>query len=1218
MMQNQPAIAGHSQIAVGSYRSRPTIAFLAAVLGPDLYLQKWQIWSGIERVCREQGVNLLYVAGGSARQSPESLLYDLISAHNVDGIISWTGTVFPNTGQEQAVAFLKQYAPLPVVNVGWFLPGIPSVIFDQAKGVEDLLVHLIEVHHKSRIAYLLSSTNNATRASSYNGYEDTMRRYGIFQPELVFDQTVVLPGGEFQPASLEKLLDCQAAVCSVDTDAINLLRILEQHNIHVPDDIAVTGIHGSQEARVAVPPLTTARIPFFKGGKRAAELLLQRMNGQVIAEYSTMPLELIIRESCGCTDRQVAFMPAPYSGREKQTFLQAAAAERERILAHLENLFRFTEDLGQDWAARLFDAFVLNLSPGGGIRIPGQSSFPQAFTSELGKILRSTQGTGMDLYSWQNVISVLRKSFSPIIDPQQRDFAEDLWQQAAILVGQVSARNEARRFLSLAEQSRILSEIETSFHLAQDVGMLGSILLTHLPSLGISDCYISLYEDPARPLEQSKLILAIGESGRIDLPAEGMRFPTGQLIPPGLDKQRSPTNRAVESLRYLDEHFGFVLFGSQPGRIFEMVMTYETLRRQISSAIKGIWLLQQIKESHQKAEEANHLKSQFLSMVSHELRTPLNLIVSLCEMAGWKQTLAGASMNLPAAQEIDNTLSQIHASAQHLDWLIRDVLDLASSQVGQLQLTCDAIDLREVLRSTGVMGEKLAEHKRLEWITRIPETMPLVLADGARIRQVILNLISNAVKFTAHGEVELGATYDSQEVMVYVRDTGIGVPLEEQSAIFDEFRQSERTSSRGYGGTGLGLAVTKKLVEMHGGRVNVRSPGSEDGGSTFYFTLPVYAEKEAPRATALERQGSNIILLCHKGENNYQLMKDLISQGFMLATWFFEDGDGWFDFIIEQQPLAVIVDCIPEKEEGWTVLKLLKEHPETMQIPVLFYALMQEQDLGVVLDMDLLNKPLQKNALLRIFQQYRLKESPAPSTRSILVADDDPGTLVLHAQVIADLLPGYEILQARDGHQALDLIQAHLPDLVLLDLMMPEMNGFAVLEAMQANSATSEIPVVVITGQTLTEWEMNQFSQRVNAILAKGMFTVAETREHIRAALGRNRRLGNEAQRLVRIAMAYIHTHYRETINRTDIARHLGIDEDYLTRCFKREVGLSPITYLNRYRIQQARLLLETGMYNILQVALEVGFTSQSYFTRMFQREVGIAPKAYMSGQREP
>jgi YesN/AraC family two-component response regulator len=211
---------------------------------------------------------------------------------------------------------------------------------------------------------------------------------------------------------------------------------------------------------------------------------------------------------------------------------------------------------------------------------------------------------------------------------------------------------------------------------------------------------------------------------------------------------------------------------------------------------------------------------------------------------------------------------------------------------------------------------------------------------------------------------------------------------------------------------------------------------------------------------------------------------------------------------------------------------------------------------------------------------------------------------------------GCQAITARNGREALEVIGHTRPDLILLDLMMPVMDGFAVIEALQAHETTRSIPVIVLTARLLSEADLERCNQGVSAILSKGVFSATETLGHIEAALTRQHTLGKATQQIVRQAMACIHTRYTEPLSREDIAGHVGISADYLTDCFRQELGITPMIYLRRYRIRQARELLETTDYSIMQIALDVGFSESAHFTRTFQREVGMTPRAYRMEKR--
>jgi DNA-binding response OmpR family regulator/nitrogen-specific signal transduction histidine kinase len=634
---------------------------------------------------------------------------------------------------------------------------------------------------------------------------------------------------------------------------------------------------------------------------------------------------------------------------------------------------------------------------------------------------------------------------------------------------------------------------------------------------------------------------------------------------------------------------------------------FQALRIQLSSALKGVRLRQNLQAALQQAEEANQLKSRFLSMVSHELRTPLNLIVGLSEMALRQQQRGGKA----STELLQKFLEQINVSGQHLDRLIRDVLDLTSSQVGQMNLICQPLDLLPVLRDAASMGSQLAEQKSLHFYVEIPPQLPQVWGDKTRLRQIVLNLLSNAVKFTAHGEIVLKAVSEKDQIVISVRDTGLGIAKADQNKIFGEFYQSDRTTLRGYEGIGLGLAITRRLVEMHGGSIWVTSSELEGGGSTFSFTLPVLRGDKNGETPQSKPRSSIVLILTQNPSSGKTLFQHLTNQGFIVEEVALGPTSDVTERLLSSPPGAVVLDLETGSEQGWEIMKVLKENPGTQDIPVLFYSLLADNDAGSVLEMEYLTKPIGTDQLIKALERHGLHATLEKGQHTLLIVDDEPGILELHARMIQSELPDCRILTARDGREGLATMRQYVPDLVLLDLMMPELDGFGVLKAMRDDQKLHNIPVIVLSGQVLTAREMGRLNRGVVAVLGKGLFSVQETLDRIESVLSRNKQLGSEVRRAVYQAMAYIHEHYKETLSRTNVATHLNLNAQYLSRIFKKEVSVGLMVYLNRYRIQQAKRLLDAGNMTITQVALEVGISSQSYFSRKFQQETGVSPTAY-------
>ncbi|RPI90404.1 MAG: helix-turn-helix domain-containing protein, partial [Chloroflexi bacterium] len=447
---------------------------------------------------------------------------------------------------------------------------------------------------------------------------------------------------------------------------------------------------------------------------------------------------------------------------------------------------------------------------------------------------------------------------------------------------------------------------------------------------------------------------------------------------------------------------------------------------------------------------------------------------------------------------------------------------------------------------------------------------------------------------------------------VAVSDTGLSVPLAEQAAIFDEFRQSDRTVARGYGGLGIGLAICRQIIELHGGKIGIHSSGEENSGSTFYFSLPaIPAATPAP----LAEPSQVVLILTEHVQRSFPLRQHLERQGFRAQVLGILQTPNWLEELLAIRPGALVLD-LPAARRGWEIIDILKKHPATQELPILFYSLLQEQDSGSMLMLDYLVKPLAADGLAQALQRYGVAPAADCEQRMVLVVDDDPEILALHARLVEEHLPECRVTCASNGREALEQMQTHPPALVLLDLMMPEMDGMAVLNAMQSDKRLQGIPVIVLTAQHLSSEEMTLLNQGVVAVLGKGLFTAAETLTHIEHALAYHKRLGSENQRLVRKVMAYLHENFAQPIIREQLASYAGVSERHLNRCFMQETGTTPLTYLNRYRIQEARKLLAEGQLSVIEVMGRVGFSESSYFTRIFRREVGVSPGAYKKGSR--
>lgn len=1164
------------------------------------------IWISIKEATQALGIRLVTFAGSELRY-PEPFyhhanqIYGLVNRQQLNGLIVWSSSLAGFIGPEGMKKFCQQFAPLPMVGIGLPLPGIPTVVVDSYHGMRAAMLHLAQVHGRRRIAFLRGP-------DPHRDVQERLRAYHDVATELRLDDdpNLISPPcdwfEEYAAPTMRVMLDERGVafdglIAINDELAYGAMVYLRERGIRVPEDVAIIGSDDSSFGRLCTPPLTTVPNHNRERGRQAVYMLLSQIEGADVPEVISLSTAVKVRQSCGCRDPYIiqanqspAALPKKASAREL----------RSHVITQLQQIP--IEKNIPGWQAKLLDAFTASLDQ--------QTEEP--FLAQLQKLLQPATTPISELREWHAVLSELRRWVVPLEqgNADRLEHAERILQQARVMLGEIIARAQGHQEWLRSRHLNHLLQLRQQTSAAETLDELMDILARELPRLGIATGCLACYLDSADPLAGARLVLAFNENGHLP-EVEGQVFPSMQLVPPAMLNLPPMFNLVVHPLNIGAEQLGFLIVEASSFN----ASGHPMLRDQISTALKNVLLIEQniqlyhqARRSQQEAEEANSLKSRFLSMVSHELLTPIVLLVGLSEMMLREET--GQRPPLPEAYRQD--LTRIHASAQQLGSLVRDVLDLARSQIGQLTLTQRPVHLAEVLKPVELVSEQLAHSKGLEWRTSLPNDLPQVMGDASRLQQVIFNLVNNAVKFTAQGSVTLRVKVGEGTVTVSVSDTGLSVLRAEQEAIFDEFRQSERTVARGYGGLGIGLAICRQIIELHNGRIGIDSSGEENSGSTFYFTLPTLPADIATQPVELSQV---VMVLTEQAQRSFPLRQYLERQGFQAQMLDIVQTPNWLEELLRVRPGALVLD-LPAARRGWEIIDILKKNPDTQDLPILFYSLLQDQDSGSMLALDYLAKPLAADGLAQALQRYGVAPTAECDERTVLIVDDDPEILAVHARLVEKRLPECRVQCASNGRDALEKMQAQPPSLVLLDLMMPEMDGMAVLHAMQSDKRLQGIPVIVLTAQRLSGEEMALMNQGVVAVLGKGLFTAAETLTHIERALARHKHLGSENQRLVRKAMAYLHENFAQSISREQLARYAGVSERHLNRCFLEETGTTPLTYLNRYRIQQAKQLLAEGQLSVTEVMGEVGFSESSYFTRLFRREVGVSPGAYKKGIR--
>jgi len=526
-----------------------------------------------------------------------------------------------------------------------------------------------------------------------------------------------------------------------------------------------------------------------------------------------------------------------------------------------------------------------------------------------------------------------------------------------------------------------------------------------------------------------------------------------------------------------------------PGRIpQEIYDLLETFASQSALALINAQLYRQLERQSAALEVASQHKSEFLASMSHELRTPLNAIIGFSEVL--LERMFG-ELN----ERQDDYLRDIWSSGKHLLELLNDILDLSKIEAGQMVLNRSEFVVRESLDYCLSMVRERALQQRILLSLDVDPEVGLLDADRLRFRQVVLNLLSNAVKFTSEGgRVDVRASVRGQDLVVLVADTGVGVPAEDRERIFDSFQQGTQPSAQ-VEGTGLGLTLSKRILELHGGRIWVESEAGK--GSTFGIALPAGSGKPAVKPAPQAGLDSGITLEPALGPSPTVVVVEDDRRSFDLLRVYLEaagarvvsarDGEEGLDTVRRLSPAGVVLDILLPGIDGWDVLAQLKADPGTAAIPVIVVSMLDERGRGFALGAaEYLVKPVGKEQLLAAL--YRAAAMPERK-HTVVAIDDDPLAIEL---VRASLEPeGWTVLGAATGQEGLALIRERKPSAVLLDLLMPGMDGFEVVEALRADPDTKSVPVVILTSKSMTQQDKERLRGRITYVARKTEFDLS-------------------------------------------------------------------------------------------------------------------------------
>jgi signal transduction histidine kinase/DNA-binding response OmpR family regulator len=493
------------------------------------------------------------------------------------------------------------------------------------------------------------------------------------------------------------------------------------------------------------------------------------------------------------------------------------------------------------------------------------------------------------------------------------------------------------------------------------------------------------------------------------------------------------------------------------------------------------------KAEKEAAEKANQVKSSFLANMSHELRTPLNAIIGYSEMLLEEAEDAGQTALVP-------DVHKILAAGKHLLDLINAVLDLSKIEAGKMELYLETFDVSALAGEVVSIIKPLLEKNGNSIRLTVDPAVQTMRSDQTKLRQSLFNLLSNASKFTTNGSVALDIGMLAEQRIVFaVSDTGVGMTPEQIERLFEPFTQGDASTSRKYGGTGLGLVISRRFARMLGGEITVESEAEK--GSTFTLTLPQTIELEnqtaesAPVGVAAGNAAGVVLVIDDEPAVHEILARTLLKYGFRTERAL--SGEEGLRLARKLRPQIITLDVMMPGMDGWSVLSALKADPDLRDIPVIMLTIVDNKNLGYSLGAaDYLTKPIDRERLASVLMRYR-----GGARNLALVVEDEPSSRDVLVRLLKN--DGWQVNEAGNGREALSEIARERPNVILLDLMMPEMDGFEFLAELNRHPEWKSVPVVVITARDLSGEDRKRLNGHVSRVLQKGLYSRDELIEHI-------------------------------------------------------------------------------------------------------------------------
>lgn len=946
----------------GERKKRLTVGFQVFFEG----FYEADLWRGVLDVLEENDCNYLLLSGSLPDNRKHftfqsALTGDLIQPGNLDALILSTSTLKIYLPDNRLQDLYRSFLPLPVISIGISLPGVPGILVDNRQGIQQAVNHLIKVHQCRNIAFIRGPHNNDEAEDRYSAYQDTLRENGLqFDPGLIGEGQFTKESGKKAMAELlnHKNTHFDSILAANDDMALGALEVLMEKGIKVPEEVKLIGFDNTDRARFAPIPITSVEQPVRDLGRKAAAMAIEGANGPELPASVLFPTKLVCRDSCGCISDSIQLIHSQWDeNKASNGSKDSHHALFPKVALHYEKFYRKPLRPGFEGPLARFQESAFDRNK------------HSTYLLELKSILQQEMQQKLDIQDWNNVFSLIHNEYmASREDMEHFDLAELLIQKVRVMIGEMLLLGQANQKITFVDDVFLLRNAMHDFSTTLYIDELMERMVANLPQLGVSSCYVVFYEEPVivedllnwKMPEKGELIMAYNNAGNLLENRTKIVFNTRELLPAGVITADKAYKLLVKPLYFNVEQFGYILFEIS----VRNEIIYETLCVQISSMIKASLLYAEQAKAEKKSLEANRklieldkAKTNFFSNISHELRTPLTLILGPIEsiIAGYYGN------NLPRNHDIYHT---IHSNSLRLLKLINSLLDFSKIEAGKMNVKLQKTNITDLV-TFYISAIKSAADSRKINLTFQPSAVDLVVwIDRDLFEKAFFNLLSNALKFTqSGGSIKVGLDLKGPFFALSVQDSGIGIPREKQDFIFERFSQLDDSTTRKYEGSGIGLALTKEIAELHGGSIHVVSKMGI--GSTFTIEFPV---------------GSGIDNSLSPDSEDFQDVRS-----FLLS------------------------DIVPED-----VFKPEKE-------------------------------PVQ-----------------SPTRHTVLIIDDKQDM----RQYLKTLLSSeYHISLAGNGKEGLEKAGQEKPDIILSDVMMPEMNGYEMTKSLKANELTRGIPIILLTAK---------------------------------------------------------------------------------------------------------------------------------------------------------